>query len=324
VKVVNVSHKNLEHLKIKNQQPKAMNESLVIIRHHCEVIFQAIEKIESTIQQLPEADRKIIQQAIQMDKNSIDSRVVTPDPNLMMSPSYRDIEDKTSDDIELDDSVSNQSCGEKNEQYQVTQPDDAALGATNEDEYFPLLEGFHLERGESHFDQRKGDASFANTDSSFTTAEMDAEVSNELTNTTVMRIPSEDRMSTSYTSIAPRIVITPSEFPTTINLIHEVPMITSIPAEFPTITRIPNSQTILNFDMIQEEEVKIGDESLDDDNFLDGDDKEDEDDLYPKYAKRERLSTKPKRRVTRVYRSPKKWRRLILNHRLKSIFINEK
>jgi hypothetical protein len=112
--VVNVSHKNLEHLKI-NQQPKAMNESLVIIRHHCEVIFQAIEKIESTIQQLPEADRKIIQQAIQMDKNSIDSRVVTPDPNLMMGPSYLDIEDKTSDDIELDDSVSNQSCGDKNE-----------------------------------------------------------------------------------------------------------------------------------------------------------------------------------------------------------------
>jgi hypothetical protein len=179
-------------------------------------------------------------------------------------------------------------------------------------EYFPLLEGLHLERGESHFDQRKGDASFANTDSSFTTEEMDAEVSNELTNTTIMRIPSEVRTSTSFTSIAPRIMITPSEFPTNINLIHEVPMIPSIPAEFPTITRI------------QEEEVKISDESLDEDKFLDGDDNEDEDDLYPKSAKRERLSTKPKRRVTRVYRSPKKWRRLILNHRLKSIFINEK
>jgi hypothetical protein len=83
--------------------------------------------------------------------------------------------------------------------------------------------------------------------------------------------------------------------------------------EFSPNMDIPFNQGYVNFDLIHDDDVTIGDESLGDDN---------KDEVSP--SKTAKLSTKPKRRVSRVFRSPKKWRRLILNHRLRSIFIDVK
>ena len=440
-----------------------MNESLVIIRQHCEVIFQAIERIEATIHLLPEADRKSIQRAIQMNNVSLDSRVVvTPDPNSMMNPYFHDVESKPSEDIEIDDAESyHVSCGEKNEQNKEESHniDDFISEASSAYDSFPLLEGLnHLERDESHYDQGEVDTSFVNTDSkSLMMEESDGVDSNALMNTTKVPtnriipsepstntiipsetstnmcipfepltnmsntsepstnmiipsepstniiIPSEPLTNICIPSEAPtnmsihaettRNVITPSEPSTNICIPSEAPTNMSIhaettrnaitpsepstniciPSEAPTnmsihaeTTRnvitpsepstnmiihsepstymsipsesspnmsipsdvspnmsITSNQPYVNFDlMMQEEEGTI------DNAYLGGKETDyyydDDDDVCPPLVKKARLSIKPKRRVIRVYKSPKKWRRLILNHRLKSIFINGK
>jgi hypothetical protein len=187
-----------------------MNQSLFIIRHHCEIIFQAIEKIESTIQQLPEADRKIIQHAMQMDKISTASRVVAPDPNLTQNPPFLDVEDKTSDDIELDDSVSCKSCVKKDEHKKdVTHTDEIVPDAPIEIDSFTRLESLYDEREESHYDHGEVDTSFENADSSLIMEERD-----------------EGAVST-------ELIIT-TQIPTNI----------SIPSEFPTNTIIPSEDKV--------------------------------------------------------------------------------
>jgi hypothetical protein len=294
-----------------------MNKSLFIIRHHCEIIFQAIEKIEATIQQLPEADRKIIQHAMQLDNISIASRVVAPDPNLKQNPPFLDVEDKTSNDIELDDPVSCKSCVKKDEHKKdVTETDEIVSDAPNEIDSFPRLEELHHEREESQYDHGEVDTSFEDEDSSLVMEERDeGAISTKLIITTQVPtnisvpsevptntiIPSEDRVNMSI----------PYEGSTNMSVITETSTEMNNVTEFSPNMNIPFNQSYLNFDLIHEDDVTIGDESLGDDN---------KDEVRP--SKTAKLSTKPKRRVSRVFRSPKKWRRLILNHRLRSIFID--
>jgi hypothetical protein len=248
---------------------------------------------------------------MQMDNISTASRVVAPDPNLTQNPPFLDVEDKTSDDIELDDSVSCKSCVKKDEHNKdVTHTDEIVPDAPIEIDSFTRLESLYDEREESHYDHGEVDTSFEDADSSLIMEERDeGAVSTELIITT--QIPTN--------------VSIPSEFPTNTIIPSEDKVNMSIPYEGSTnMSVITETSTDMNnatefspnmdnFDLIHDDDVTIGDESLCDDN---------KDEVSP--SKTAKLSTKPKRRVSRVFRSPKKWRRLILNHRLRSIFIDGK
>jgi hypothetical protein len=253
--------------------------SLAIIRQHCDLIFQEVHKLETTIRLLPVEERTLVQQLLSTEQVPVQLSLVTPTANAIHNHSFRTI-----DDIPRichnDDTSSAISYNEKNDQIitadTATQTDFHHVGVTNDYSPTPMLDSLYGKRDASQFDRQ--DDCFPEDESN--------SMRNKRTCVSIKWDP---------------CLVTPDAQH------HE--------KKFASEPMIPDTDGTQNDDLAMDCEDMVCDNEDDHGNVVKSTPKN-------QIRVRKRLVRKPRKRVCRVLRSPKKWRRLILNHRLKSIFID--
>jgi hypothetical protein len=262
-----------------NQNIDMNSNTLAIIRQHCDLIFQEVQKLETTIQSLPEEERRRIQQLLGMEQFPVRSNFVTPTSNSSNVQELHASDDTSSIDVHHNATEYITSDSEKKDEVittdSATQTDFHAIGVTNECNASPILDSLRRKRDASQFHEQ--DLCVTDDD---------------------QKVRRNKRIRTS-TELDPCLVTPETQ--------HHKSFVVS-------------HQTAL----IPDTDVSHDDESsMDSDDMVCDNDNAHEDESHT--SPTNQTSTKkrkPKKRVCKVFRSPKKWRRLILTHRLQSIFIN--
>jgi hypothetical protein len=262
-----------------NQIIDMSSNTLSIIRQHCDLIFQEVQKLETTIQSLPEEERRRIQQLLCTEQFPVRLNLVTPTSNSRNAQELHASDDTSSSVAHHNATASITSESEKKDEVittdSATQTDFPATGVTNEYNASPILDSLRRKRDASQFHEQ--DLCVTDDD---------------------QKVRRNKRMRTS-TELDPCLVTPETQ--------HHKSFVVS-------------HQTAL----IPDTDVSHDDESsMDSDDMVCDNDNAHEDESHTSPTNQTRTKKrKPKKRVCKVFRSPKKWRRLILTHRLQSIFIN--